>query len=81
MILVLRAGALLVNVAVVAGLPLLLGLPWPWALLLAVCFFALVRWACSALPETEPADRQTEQIANELAARMGTRLHILFRGT
>ena len=71
MIPLLRAGSLLVNVALFAGAPCLLGLAWPWALLVAAALFALVWWACGHVARSAPASRGQEDAAHRAAERLG----------
>jgi hypothetical protein len=69
MIALLRSGAFLTNVALTFGLPLVLGLSWPWALLVSLCFFACMWWACGHAPRASEADEEARR-AGERAAKL-----------
>ena len=71
MIALLRAGSLLLNVALFAGVPYLLGLAWPWALLVAAALFLLSWWACGHVPRSEAASPEQEEAARRAAGRLG----------
>jgi hypothetical protein len=71
MTVLLRLGALAVNLAVAAGVPLLLGLGWASAVAVAAAFFLAVRWACGRAPAGEPADAEVTAAAEHTASRMG----------
>jgi len=71
MIAFLRAGSLLFNFALFAGVPYLLGLAWPWALLVAVALFLLSWWACGHVPRNEAASAEQEESARRAAQKLG----------
>ncbi|MHC4972923.1 MAG: M48 family metalloprotease [Planctomycetota bacterium] len=72
MIVLLRAGSFLVNLALFAGVPYLLGLAAPWALLVAVALFSGCWWACSHLgARSAPASRAQEDAAHRAANLLG----------
>ena len=71
MIALLRAGSLLFNFALFAGVPYLLGLAWPWALLVAGALFASTWWACGHMPRHAAASAEQEEAARRAARRLG----------
>ncbi|MHC4134752.1 MAG: M48 family metalloprotease [Planctomycetota bacterium] len=72
MIVLLRAGSFLVNLALFAGAPYLLGLAWPWALLVAAALFLSSWWACGhVVARSAPASRVQEDAAHRAADRLG----------
>jgi hypothetical protein len=72
MIAVLRAGSFLVNLALFAGVPHLLGLGWPWALLVAAACFLGSWCACGRVARSAPASRAQEDAARRAARLLGT---------
>ena len=71
MIALLRAGSFLTNLAVFAGVPLLCGLAWPWAGVVAAACFSLSWWACGRAPQSETAPPGACAAAERAAERMG----------
>ncbi len=71
MIALLRAGALLINVAVFAGMPLLLGASPGVAGAIAAALFALSVWGCRRSPPAEEAPKELRDAARLLADGMG----------
>ena len=70
MIALLRVGALLLNLLVFAGLPLMLGAP-PWgALLCALLGFALTWFGCAFAPRGRDAGLESRATAVAVAARL-----------
>ncbi len=70
MIGVLRLGALLVNVAVVAGIPLGLGAPW-WGAVAALLTAAWASWIlCGRAPRGERAEPLVQEQVHLVCARM-----------
>lgn len=67
MILLLRLGALLLNVAAFALPVVLLDLPW----FLALLPFPLLAWACARLPPAEPGSPEIEEEAAAIARLLG----------
>ncbi|MHC4816782.1 MAG: hypothetical protein ACYTF8_01805 [Planctomycetota bacterium] len=71
MIALLRAGSFLVNLALFAGVPYLLGLAAPWALLVAAALFLGSSWACSRVARSAPASQAQEDAAHRAARLLG----------
>ncbi len=70
MIGVLRLGALLVNVAVVAGIPFVLGAPW-WGAAAALLTAACASWVlCGRAPRGERAEPLVQEQVHVVCARM-----------
>ena len=70
MIAVLRAGALLLNLAVVVGAPLLCGLAWSWVALIAAVFFAWSWWGCGRPGPSRDGDAAMHEAAANAARAM-----------
>ncbi len=71
MIALLRLGSFLVNLALFAGVPYLLGLAVPWALVLAAALFACCWWACGHVARSAPASQAQEDAARRAARLLG----------
>lgn len=71
MIAFLRLGSFLVNLALFAGTPYLLGLALPWALVLAAALFFGCWWACGHVARSAPASSAQEEAARRAARLLG----------
>jgi len=70
MIPLLRALSFLGNTAVFAGVPLLIGLPWTAAAVIAVALFGVSYWACGRAPRGAPAPEDARAAADVAARKM-----------
>lgn len=70
MIALLRLASLAANLLVLAGVPLLLGAGWPWALACATLGFGLCWWTCGRMPEAEEGPPEVREAAARAAARL-----------
>lgn len=71
MIALLRLGSFLVNLALFAGAPYLLGLPAPWAFVTAAALFLGCWWACGRVTRSAPASQTQEDAAHRAARLLG----------
>jgi len=74
MIALLRAGALLVNGVVAAGVPLALGLHWSAATAVTLAFFAGSWWGCGRMPSSREADAEMHDAGMRAARAMNAPL-------